>query len=289
MLISFKLTPSFWSLALPVLALAGCWGRGIEYEGGTPKDTAEVVATECGGDLDLEAGMNVTGTAVDLETGLAITRVEGEPALCVSLIDPAPAVSGQEPITLIASTLCEDGSFVLAGLEEVPAIGAMVGVSDCDGAEPTVQRTVTGVATDDFDGLGPGDTVEGVTAWSVSASFRDRMQAGLDNYPGDIGAEGFLSGFVTDSSGAAVGGATVTCAACSDRPTYYLDATPDDGLWGDGTTFNSTTDAAAGSYFFIPAARITTYTCDDGGAHSWDGNLFGSLPDYAVFIEFDAL
>ena len=58
---------------------------------------------------------------------------------------------------------------------------------------------------------------------------------------------------------------------------------------GAGTSFNTTTSADGGGMFLIPAARITTYTCDDGGTHSWEGNLFGSLPEYAVFIEFDAL
>ena len=270
------------------LMLAGCWGRNIPYEGGVPEDTSVVEAVECGADLDLAAGINVTGTAGDLQSGLPLVREGDAAALCVSLIDPSPAVTGGEPTVLIASTLCDDGSFVLAGLQTVPAIGAMVSVQDCND-EGTVQRAVTGVGTDKFAGKGPGDTVEGVTAWSLSSAFRDTMQADLGDYPGDIGAEGVLSGFVTDADGNGLSGATVSCASCTDRPTYYLDDTPDDGLWGDGTSFNTQTNAAGAAYFFIPAARITTYTCDDGGGHAWDGALMGSLPDYAVFITFDAL
>ncbi|MCB9777653.1 MAG: hypothetical protein H6742_03740 [Alphaproteobacteria bacterium] len=267
----------------------GCWGRGAEYEGGTPQDTAPVETSECGEDLDLEAGINISGVALDLQTGQPLTVDDsGGTPLCVAAIDPAPAVTGGDPAYLIVSTLCDDGSFVLAGLEEVPSIGVMVGVYDCD-SQGTVMRTVTGVATEDFDGLGAGDTLEGVTAWSVSADYLATMQTDLGTTERDLGAEGFLAGFVTDSSGAAVGGASVTCGACGDRPTFYLDGAPDDGLWGAGTSFNTTTSADGGGMFLIPAARITTYTCDDGGTHSWEGNLFGSLPEYAVFIEFDAL
>lgn len=281
--------PDLALIAVTATALAGCWGRGAEYEGGTPGDTAPVETSECGEDLDLEAGMNIAGVALDLETGQPLTVADtGGEALCVAAIDPAPAVTGGDPEYLIVSTMCDDGSFVLAGLDEVPSIGVMVGVYDC-ADQGTVMRTVTGVATEDFDGMGAGDTLEGVTAWSVSADYAATMQADLGTTERDLTAEGFLAGFVTDSSGAAVGGATVTCGACDDRPTYYLDASPDDGLWGDGGSFNGTTSADAGGMFLIPAARITTYTCDDGGTHEWEGNLFGSLPEYAVFIEFDAL
>lgn len=278
-----------WTPALALL-LAGCWGRGIGYEGGTPQDTSPPESSECGEDLDLTAGINITGTAVDLQTGQPITLDDtGGTALCAAAIDPAPAVTGGDPEYLIVSTLCEDGTYILAGMKEVPTIGVMVGIYDCsDGG--TVMRTVTGIATESFDGMGAGDTLEGVTAWSVSADHAATMQKDLGGASAfDLREAGFLGGFVTDSAGAPVGGATVTCGSCGDTPTYYLDDSPEDGLWGDGSSFNTTTKAAAGSMFMIPGARITTYTCDDGGAHNWDGELFGSLPEYAVFIEFDAL
>lgn len=285
---SLPLTPAAVLFGSTLLA-AGCWGRGIDYEGGVAEDTSPVETSECGEDLDLTSGINIAGTALDLQTGLPLTVDDtGDTPLCVAAIDPAPAVTGGDPAYLIVSTLCDDGSFVLAGMQSVPTIGVMVGVYDCED-EGTVMRTVTGVSTDDFDGMGAGDTLEGVTAWSTSTDYLATMQADLGTTDRDLLTEGFLAGFVTDNTGAAVGGATVTCGSCGDRPTSYLDATPKDGLWGNGSSFNTSTDAAAGSMFLIPAARITTYTCDDGGAHSWDGNLFGSLPEYAVFIQFDAM
>ena len=268
---------------------AGCWGRGFEYEGGVPPDTAPPVVSVCGGDLDLTAGINVRGTAVDLETAAPISLPSTTAtALCVAAIDPAPAVVGQEPTYLVTSTLCEDGTFVLAGLESIPSIGLMIGVYDC-ADEGTVMRTVTGVATEDFDGMAAGDTLEGVTAWSVSSTYLATLQADLEPTTPDLATEGFLSGFVVDAAGVALDGAVVGCNSCDLTPTYYLDADASDGLWGSGATFNDTTVAGAGAYFLIPDAGITTYTCEDGGAHSWDGTLFGSLAGYGVFIQFDAL
>jgi len=282
----FRALPAL-SLLLPLL-LVGCWGRGIPYEGGTPQDTSAPDVTECGGDLDLTVGVNIMGTATDLETGLPVTVADtGGTALCVAAIDPTPAITGGAPTYLIASTLCDDGTFVLAGMTQVPSIGVMVGVYDCND-EGTVMRTVTGVSPDALAGMGPGDSVEGVTAWSVSAPYVATMQADLGTTDRDLQTEGFLAGFVSDHDGAAVGGAQVSCPSCTDRPTFYLDSSPGDGLWGDGSTFNTATEAAAGAMFLIPAARITTYTCDDGGVHTWDGNLFGTLSEYAVFIQFDA-
>lgn len=274
---------------LLALLLGGCWGRGIGYEGGTPQDTNPPETSECGEDLDLTAGINISGTALDLQTGLPLTAADtGGASLCAAAIDPAPAVTGGDPTYLIVSTLCDDGTFILAGMEEVPAIGVMVGIYDCND-EGTVMRTVTGVATESFDGMGAGDTLEGVTAWSVSAGYAAQMQADLGKGAADVATAGFLGGFVVDSAGQPVGGAAVTCGSCGDTPTYYPDTNPKDGLFGDGASFNTTTSADAGGMFIIPGARITTYTCDDGGVHSWDGELFGSLPEYAVFINFDAL
>jgi hypothetical protein len=33
---------------------------------------------------------------------------------------------------------------------------------------------------------------------------------------------------------------------------------------------------------------VGTYSADDGGAHTWTPTLFGSLPGYAVLVNFDA-
>jgi hypothetical protein len=69
---------------------------------------------------------------------------------------------------------------------------------------------------------------------------------------------------------------------------YYQDGEASDGIYGSGSTANTTTLAEGDGIFMIPAAPIFTYTCDDGGAHTWESTLLGSLQAYAVYIRFTA-
>jgi len=273
--------------AVVLLGITAC-GRGFEYEGGdgsTGPGTVEV--EDCGSGADTESGFNIAGTVVDLETGEPLALADGDEPLCLVAVDPTPAITGGEPEDLAASSMCSDGTFLIAGIAEIPVIGVMVQVNECGEGEDTVMRTVTGVASDEFDGKSAGFTFEGVIAHSVSASYRDQMAADAE-YEGDLELDGFLGGFVEDEAELPVSGATVTCGACADTPTFYMDANPDDGLFSDGAGFNETTDADSNAMFMIPGAIITTYTCDDGGVHSWPGELFGSLSGYGVFISFTA-
>jgi hypothetical protein len=278
---------------LPILGVAGALlvatgcGRGFEYEGGKGGGpTGPVEVEECGADIDTSAGMNIAGTVVNLETGEPVVTLDGEAPLCVKAIDPTPAVTGGDPIEIAGSTICADGTYIIAGLQEVPLIGVMVQVEDCND-EGTVMRTVTGISTDDFNGMGAGDTLEGIVAHAVTADYREVLSADM-GYTGDLNEDGFLAGFVVDSAEQPLDGATVSCGACADTPTFYADADPTDGLFGTSSSFNAATEAGGNSLFIIPAALITTYTCDDGGTHAWDGQLFGSLSGYGVFIRFVA-
>jgi predicted small lipoprotein YifL len=111
--------------ALPALllsSLAGCWGRNIDYEGGVAEDTAPVEQVVCGDESTYGTGFRIEGTAVDFATGITWDAV-AQP-MCVTAIDPTPAITGGEPGILASSTLCEDGSFVVSGITEAPAIGA---------------------------------------------------------------------------------------------------------------------------------------------------------------------
>ncbi len=284
-------TPIWIRITLSSL-LIGC-GRNIPYEGGgstEQEDTAPVVVEECGSDLDLKSGINITGTAIDLATGAPLAVADtGDSPLCVAAIDPTPAVtSGEAPTTLAASTLCDDGTYILSGIAEIPPIGVMVQIDDCND-EGTVMRSVTGVGADMFKGAAAGFTLEDITARSMSATTRDEMNSELTGYgmKFDLATDGFLAGDSFDSAMAPVSGATVTCGACKNNPTYYQVGTTAGAMFGDGSTPATTTNADGGSFFIVPAAPINTYTCDDG-SHTWDGTLLGSLPGYGVFIRFIA-
>lgn len=253
-----------------LLALPGCIGRGIPYEGG--KEDEPVPPGE---------GYTVEGTARDVETG------DPPPdGLCASAIDPGPAVTGGDPVILATAPVATDGTFSVPGIVENPQLGIFLGIDDCaDAGADVVMNAATGIGAEEVEGKGTGDVIDGVEAVFVTHELEGRWGAEL-GWPGELGADGFLAGFVVDADGNAVSGAAIGCLTC-DR--YYRDGDPSDGQFGDGTTFNETTDAAGGALFLIPAAGISNYTCDDGGAHTWEPTLFGSVEGIGAFIQFDAL
>ncbi|MFZ5478155.1 MAG: hypothetical protein ACOZNI_15420 [Myxococcota bacterium] len=271
---------------LAIVALAGCPmpGRDISYEGGDGGDDTDVVATTCGEDVDRSKGFSVEGTTLDLGTGGTATA-----GLCISAVDPTPAITGGEPTVLGSSEVCDDGNFVVAGIESAPSIGMFLLIDDCDDATgDTVMLTATGIPPEAIAELGDGDSLTGVEALSVSLEWLAVMQADLETvgWSGDLGEAGYMAGVVEDAEGNPVSGAHV--ASPDPYVTYYEDATAEDGIYGAGATANTETSADAGGLFMIPDAPIFTYTCEDGGAHEWESTLLGSLPGYAVYIRFTA-
>ncbi len=266
--------------------LMGCWGRNIPYEGG---DTAGAVETvECGADVDTTVGFRIEGVITDLETGEL--AAEG---LCITAIDPSNGLTGGTPEVLAASQICADGQFVVANVEEAPAVGMFLVVDDCEGEADTVMQTASGIPAEDIVDLSDGDVLSGVAGVVISAGYQATIDAeieALEAAAGDTdGAaetsseEGYLAGFILDSAGQPVPGATVQCGGCT---AYYFDDDASDGLLSAGGVVNSaSTDAGI---FIIPGAAIYNYTFSDGGAHTWGKSLGGSLPGYAVFIWYYA-
>jgi len=92
-----------------------------------------------------------------------------------------------------------------------------------------------------------------------------------------------MFGFALDAAAAPVGDAVVSCLGCGT--TYYMDADPADGLFSTGVTPNAATVAGVGAWM-IPAGPISSYTCDDGGAHTFEDQLNGSNPGAATVTAF---
>jgi len=270
---------------LLTLALTGCWGRNIPYEGGTTDSDTGVAATTCGEDADLSNGFSVAGTTYDFGTGGPAAA-----GLCITAVDPSPAITGGEPTVLAASQVCDDGAYVVAGIQSAPSIGMFLIIDDCDGEPDTVMKTAAGISPTQIAGLGDGDQLADVQALSVSLDWAAVEQADLEalGWSGDLATSGYMAGFVEDGAGEPVSGATVTCNGCVPQ-VYYQDADATDGIYGAGATANVATDAAGGGLFMIPAAPIFTYSAGDGDQHTWNSTLLGSLPAYAVYIRFTAI
>jgi hypothetical protein len=183
--------------ATPILLLAlACSGRNINYEWEfLPLDTGPVEVQECGDESQYGSGFRIEGLASALDSGVAMPE-----GMCVTAIDPTPAISGGEPTVLASSTTCEGGEFVVAGIAEAPAVGVFVVVDDCAGAADTVMLSATGIGADKVTGLGDGDALSDVSAQVITLDLAATWDADLTGYDGDLATEGFLGGTISDSS-----------------------------------------------------------------------------------------
>ena len=277
---------------LILLTIAGCLGTRnhepdwLDETTSNGADEEEVVIEDtCGGDDtgNIE-GFSINGIIQDLVTG------EGPPEpsiLCAYALDPTPVLSGGEPIVMAASQVCENGEYSVGGLSNPPSIGMFISIADCDSASPTVMKSATGVDFDDVKDLGDGGSHDDHTAYLVSLELGQSVSDSLVDFDGNAVETGFMSGFVLDVDEAPVSGGSLSCGGCADF--YYMDTDDTDGLFVTGSARNTETNADAGAIFVAPAAPIFTYEAADGGAHTWEPQLFGSLPGYASFLLFNAI
>lgn len=279
-----------WILLLAV----GCFGtRDVEPDWlndaaiednseGDGEDVPEPAA--CGEDDTGEvSGFAISGTIEDLETG----EGPADPtALCAYALDPTPVLSGGEPIVMAASAVCDSGEYHVGGLSNPPSIGMFISIADCDASSPTVMRSATGIDFDDVKDLGDGDVFSDKVVYLVTLGYGQEVDSNLDDYDGDAVTTGFMAGFVMDLDYDYVSGASLSCTGCADF--YYLDDDPSDGMFYTAGERNTVTDASVRAIFVAPGAPIFTYKADDGGTHTWEPQLFGSLPGYASFLLFNA-
>ncbi len=272
-----------------MLAL-GC-GRNIGYGADTaPEATDDGAVTECGDESQYDDGWRIEGSAVFQDPDAPATDSGGLSALagkCITAIDPTPALAGQPPITLASSNICDDGSFVIAGIQENPAIGTFVVVDDCEGEDDALMTSATGISGSFIADLGPGDALEGITARVVTQEYRLQIIAEL-KAAGYDGTEDetfqFLGGRLVDDAESPLDDHTISCGACS-YPPAYADTDVSDGLFVSGGAANTSSSAAADAFWMVPMAAIGTYTCTDSGGNDLFTNTYGSLPGYGVFIE----
>jgi hypothetical protein len=253
----------------------------------TDESVEAIAKAKCGDeDTGIEAatGFAVSGTIEELATG------EGpiDPTiLCAYALDPTPVLSGGEPTVMAASEVCDNGDYYVGGLSNPPSIGMFISIADCDASAQTVMKSATGVDFDDVKDLSDGEEFSGHTVYLVTLEYGNVINDNFSDYDGDAVTAGFMAGFVMDVDDAYVGGASLSCTGCADF--YYLDGDTDDGMFATGGTRNSATDETVRAVFFAPGAPIFTYKANDGGAHTWDPQLFGSLPGYASFLLFSAI
>jgi hypothetical protein len=190
--------------------------------------------------------------------------------------DPTPVLSGGEPDVLSTTTITSSGGYALGGITEKPSVGMFVAVGSCGTTFDLV--TATGLPLDMYQGLGSGDVLDGLTAFATPNATADDLAQGLDSagYAGTLTSEGAVAGWILDSGGSPIGGATVTCSECPR--TYYWDGNDWDG---------SSTSTAGDSLFAIPGGLIAVYEVSASG-YDFDSSLSWYLSGVFIVMEFRA-
>ena len=268
------------------LLMTSCIGtRNVEPEWEYAEQEEVVVEETCGGNDTGEVdGFAIAGSIKDLVT---LEPPSNPEALCAYALNPTPVLSGGEPEVMAAAAVCDNGDYEVGGLSDPPSIGMFISIADCDEAAPTVMKSATGIDFDDVKDLSDGDTLEDQTAYLVTLELGRTIDDNLTDFDGDSVETGFMSGFVLDANETPVSGGVLACSGCADF--YYMDDDASDGLFMSDGARNTSTDASAGAIFVAPAAPIFTYEAADDGTHTWDPQLFGSLPGYASFLLFNAI
>jgi hypothetical protein len=198
-------------------------------------------------------------------------------------VNPDPAVTGGAPIVMADSTIDASGDFSIAGVDAVPQFGILLSISDClvTGTGAAVLTTATPVTPDKYAGVATGDTISGMTAFSISQAYANGIDASLAaaGYTGSIWVDGGLMGAVWDMSLAPIGDATVT--GTTDT-VYYQDGDASDGLFTTGASLNTATQPSGGAIFLLPKAAIAPYSATAAG-YTFGSNLLGSNPGSIVF------
>ena len=256
---------------------------GGETEGSDPKDVD--IEEGCDEDeIDRSGGFAIEGTVYDID----LDAIPADPeSLCAYALDPSPVLTGGDPMFMAATQVCDNGDYVITGLNNPPSIGMFVSIDDCEGNPDTVMASATGVDFDDVKDLEEGESLTDFRAYLINNDFAGFIGGDLTGFDGDVLETGFMAGFARDINEAPVSGAALECGGCVSF--YYLDTDWEDGLFETNGALNTQTDADAMAMFVAPSAPIFTYEASDGGTHTWDPQLFGSLPGYASFLLFNAL
>ena len=145
----------------PVLALAplygGCLGvRNVE-PGWLDNVSADREETSGGGggaadvevqdgcdeeDINTTDGFRIEGNVYDMLLG---DIPEDPESLCAYALNPSPVLTGDDPIFMAASTVCNNGDYVIAELSNPPTIGMFVSIDDCEGNPDMVMSSATGI------------------------------------------------------------------------------------------------------------------------------------------------
>jgi hypothetical protein len=281
-----------------------CWGKDASGQATPPEGTH--LALDVGGEFAcaLEFGGDPVcwGNVPDEVLPQAIISdgfsVEGvawnfgkydwaEAEMCLTLVDPSSVLTGGEQEILGETLIRSAGAFSVSGVETDSTLGLFMVVQDCQGVGDVVP-TATGIGYAEFEGLTTGDTVMRRQTLVIDrelAGLIDSEVEGEIDLADGIEVQGAMFGFVRDTTGQFIDGATIVCDAMECPTVFYFDSDHSDGMFSTGGQLNQHADAAAESAFIIPKAPLQTYVAQLDGVQ-FRPEFFGSSPGSVTVIVF---
>jgi hypothetical protein len=212
-----------------------------------------------------------------------------EAGKCVHVTDPTPILTGSPPLVLSSASIAAGGAFRVNNVETVAELGLFMTVDDCEESSTDI-RTATGIGVREYEELGDGDTLGKRLVLVIDAATAAGFDQSLDlvGYTGEpLATTGGIFGFVVDTAGVHLDGATVGCEDSSPScPTvYYMDSDATDGLFGAGGVANVATQGAAEAVFLIPDADLTTYAASHVD-FTFSPEFFGHTGGLVAVLQF---
>ena len=269
-------TPTTETLMARPLSLAALLLSGLcACDGGGSKDTSDT------GETTTTAGFTLEGSTSMLDS-LTTPAPEG---LCIDISDPTALLSGSDSPTVLSQTTVDGaGAWTAAGIPAVSA-GLLAQARDC-GFEGATFPSANHIPPARYAEASDGDTVDGITLLVITEEFASTIQSHLavSGFSGDISSDGMIIGFILDSAGVPIDGATLPCSTCT---VYYADGDPTDGLFTSKSDINTSTSVGGGGLFVAPAAPITSYRPEASG-YTFESAILAPLPEAAIIITFAA-
>ena len=277
-----------------------CWGKNAEGQASPP--SGQYMGLDVGGDfacaLDLAGQPHCWGSVpgdvaqqVVLGDGFSVEGVAwnfgdynwAEQGMCASVVETDAVLFGGEPVVKGESIIRSAGAFSIPDVISESVLGLFVVVHDCDGAGDVVP-TGTGIPPHDFSELVGGDTL--INRLSLVMG-RDLVALMDDELELNMGIEegGAMFGFVRNTDGEYIEGATIACESLECPEVYYLDSDHSDGMFSTDGVLNTSTDASAESAFITPLAPLQTYTAEADGLN-FRPEFFGSSSGFITVITF---
>ncbi len=250
-----------------------------------------ILATACKGDESDSSGgepatatFSISGTVVDMGVpplGDVVTK-----NCTVSLLDPTKAVSGGTP-TVIAVTQSVNGEYRLEGIDQKPALGLALLVSDCGNTGDA--PTNTGLAVESYQDLEDGAEITNNVIYRIGADLVSNIDEDLvkSGYTGKgIVEDGALLAAILINETKPAPNATLSCSTCGASYFYFDNDRPNSGYFMTDGTPNTVTNPFAASLVLVPAAPIYQYSADDGGEHTFEPRTLGSQQGSVLVAKF---